>query len=119
MRYLVGHSNLSNRVVFGLKIFVSDLKEKPNVSKAGAKGRVAVVIGAVVDVQFDEGLPPILNGLEVVGRKPRLILEVAQHLGLVVKEHFYYLSYSVKKSCEIMNVDIISICWELISWEGT
>jgi F-type H+-transporting ATPase subunit beta len=39
------------------------------------------VIGAVVDVQFDEELPPILNALEVVGRKPRLVLEVAQHLG--------------------------------------
>jgi F-type H+-transporting ATPase subunit beta len=39
------------------------------------------VIGAVVDVQFDEGLPPILNSLEVEGRSPRLVLEVAQHLG--------------------------------------
>lgn len=39
------------------------------------------VIGAVVDVQFDENLPPILNGLEVTGRSPRLILEVSQHLG--------------------------------------
>lgn len=39
------------------------------------------VIGAVVDVQFDKGLPPILNALQVTGRNPRLILEVAQHLG--------------------------------------
>lgn len=39
------------------------------------------VIGAVVDVQFDEGLPPILNALEVSGRESRLVLEVAQHLG--------------------------------------
>ncbi|VDN22306.1 unnamed protein product [Gongylonema pulchrum] len=31
----------------------------------GSKGRIVAVIGAVVDVQFDEGLPPILNGLEV------------------------------------------------------
>lgn len=46
-----------------------------------AKGRVVAVIGAVVDVQFDEGLPPILNALEVQGRTSRLILEVAQHLG--------------------------------------
>ncbi|CAE1154062.1 ATPeF1B [Acanthosepion pharaonis] len=44
-------------------------------------GRIVTVIGAVVDVQFDDALPPILNALEVVGRKPRLILEVAQHLG--------------------------------------
>ncbi|VDO21175.1 unnamed protein product [Brugia timori] len=52
---------------------------KPTVK--GSKGRIVAVIGAVVDVQFDEGLPPILNGLEVSGRKPRLILEVSQHLG--------------------------------------
>lgn len=39
------------------------------------------VIGAVVDVQFDGELPPILNALEVQGRTPRLVLEVAQHLG--------------------------------------
>merc|ERR1712184_135279 len=47
----------------------------------GHKGQVVSVIGAVVDVQFDEGLPEILNALTVVGREPRLILEVAQHLG--------------------------------------
>ncbi|PAV84187.1 hypothetical protein WR25_06114 [Diploscapter pachys] len=50
-------------------------------SAATAKGRIVAVIGAVVDVQFDESLPPILNGLEVIGRSPRLILEVSQHLG--------------------------------------
>merc|ERR1711863_250845 len=47
----------------------------------GPKGQVVSVIGAVVDVQFDEGLPEILNALTVVGREPKLILEVAQHLG--------------------------------------
>lgn len=48
----------------------------------GRKGKVVSVIGAVVDVQFDE-LPPILNALEVQGRTPRLVLEVAQHLGRI------------------------------------
>jgi F-type H+-transporting ATPase subunit beta len=48
---------------------------------ASTKGRVVAVIGAVVDVQFDEDLPPILNALEVAGRESKLILEVAQHLG--------------------------------------
>ena len=48
---------------------------------AGSSGKVVAVIGAVVDVQFDEGLPPILNALEVSNRSPRLVLEVAQHLG--------------------------------------
>uniref|UniRef100_A0A8C5KNJ4 ATP synthase subunit beta n=1 Tax=Jaculus jaculus TaxID=51337 RepID=A0A8C5KNJ4_JACJA len=51
-------------------------------AKAGvATGRIVAVIGAVVDVQFNEGLPPILNALEVQGRETRLVLEVAQHLG--------------------------------------
>lgn len=53
----------------------------PPATKAGAVGKVVAVIGAVVDVQFEEGLPPILNALEVENRSPRLILEVAQHLG--------------------------------------
>ena len=51
---------------------------------AGGKGKVVSVIGAVVDVQFDGELPPILNALEVQGRTPRLVLEVAQHLGRMV-----------------------------------
>jgi F0F1-type ATP synthase beta subunit len=39
------------------------------------------VIGAVVDVQFEGEIPPILNALEVDGAENRLVLEVAQHLG--------------------------------------
>merc|ERR1712050_158150 len=42
---------------------------------------VSQVIGAVVDVQFEGALPPILNALEVQGFEHRLVLEVAQHLG--------------------------------------
>merc|ERR1712212_9356 len=48
---------------------------------AASAGRIIAVIGAVVDVQFDGELPPILNALEVQGREARLVLEVAQHLG--------------------------------------
>ena len=44
-------------------------------------GRVAQVIGAVVDVQFDQDLPPILNALHTTIDGRRLVLEVAQHLG--------------------------------------
>merc|ERR1719265_1329962 len=44
-------------------------------------GKVSQVIGAVVDVQFEGGLPPILNALEVQNFEVRLVLEVAQHLG--------------------------------------
>ncbi|XP_061985484.1 ATP synthase subunit beta, mitochondrial-like [Populus nigra] len=47
----------------------------------GSIGHVCQVIGAVVDVKFDEGLPPILTALEVQGHSIRLVLEVAQHLG--------------------------------------
>ena len=46
-----------------------------------AIGKISQVIGAVVDVQFEGNLPPILNSLEVKGVDYRLVLEVAQHLG--------------------------------------
>ena len=44
-------------------------------------GRVSQVIGAVVDVTFDDHLPAILNALETTNNGNRLVLEVAQHLG--------------------------------------
>ena len=44
-------------------------------------GKVTQVIGAVVDVQFEDNLPEILNALETENNGNRLILEVAQHLG--------------------------------------
>ena len=46
-----------------------------------ARGKVTQVIGAVVDVHFDEDLPEILNALETENNGKRLVLEVAQHLG--------------------------------------
>ena len=46
-----------------------------------ATGKVTQVIGAVVDVQFEEHLPEILNALETDNHGKRLVLEVAQHLG--------------------------------------
>jgi F-type H+-transporting ATPase subunit beta len=50
-------------------------------SAAGATGKVRQVIGAVVDVQFEDNLPAILNALETENVGNRLVLEVAQHLG--------------------------------------
>src|SRR6516225_712397 len=47
----------------------------------GSSGRVAQVIGAVVDVEFDGALPDILNALETENNGRPLVLEVAQHLG--------------------------------------
>ncbi|MDD7971135.1 F0F1 ATP synthase subunit beta [Roseinatronobacter alkalisoli] len=46
-----------------------------------SNGKITQVIGAVVDVQFDGELPPILNALETDNNGKRLVLEVAQHLG--------------------------------------
>ncbi len=48
---------------------------------ANAVGKITQVIGAVVDVQFEDALPEILNALETTNNDRRLILEVAQHLG--------------------------------------
>lgn len=80
------------------KLFVSTLSIDFSLSKTGFllvvehrdyaaaagkpnEGKIVAVIGAVVDVQFDDGLPEILNALDVGSRSPRLVLEVAQHLG--------------------------------------
>lgn len=46
------------------------------------KGTIAQIIGPVVDVRFDEGLPAIRNALYVKHAGKTLTLEVAQHLGL-------------------------------------
>ena len=70
--------------------------KKPAVKKAApavapaavaGQGKIAQVIGAVVDVEFDGHLPGILNALETqnvdqkTGEPFTLVLEVAQHLG--------------------------------------
>ncbi len=48
---------------------------------ANVKGKITQVIGAVVDVQFDNHLPEILNALTTDNNGKKLVLEVAQHLG--------------------------------------
>src|SRR5271163_4485871 len=48
---------------------------------ANKVGRITQVIGAVIDVHFDDHLPAILNALETKNQGNRLVLEVAQHLG--------------------------------------
>ena len=48
---------------------------------ANAKGKITQVIGAVVDVQFGDHLPQILNALTTENNGKKLVLEVAQHLG--------------------------------------
>jgi F-type H+-transporting ATPase subunit beta len=48
---------------------------------ANAKGKITQVIGAVVDVQFEDALPEILNAVHTDNNGKNLVLEVAQHLG--------------------------------------
>ncbi len=46
------------------------------------KGKIIQIIGAVVDVQFEEGkLPAIYNALETAIGSTKLVLETQQHLG--------------------------------------
>ena len=50
------------------------------------KGKVIQVIGPVLDIEFDEGLPEILNAIHVKkvsedGKEETLTVETAQHLG--------------------------------------
>lgn len=47
----------------------------------GKIGVIEQVLGPVVDVKFEEGVPPILTSLRVDQEDPILILEVAKHLG--------------------------------------
>src|SRR5579871_3726814 len=67
---------------------MADSAEAPlSLTEGVAKGRITQIIGAVVDVEFDGHLPPILSALETInvdqktGQPFRLVLEVAQHLG--------------------------------------
>ena len=66
------------------------------------------VIGPVVDVHFEEGRPPILNALEVQGRDNRLVLEVAQHLG-VYNSIINYISKNLKLQARVLKTAKSSI----------
>eukprot|EP00803_Ostreobium_quekettii_P007276 evm.model.scf_1979.2 EVM.evm.TU.scf_1979.2 scf_1979:9618-15024(-) len=71
--------------LYGIRLAASAMSRgfaaEPAVAASEATGRVTQVIGAVVDVQFEGELPPILSALEVEDSEHRLVLEVAQHLG--------------------------------------
>ncbi len=59
-------------------------KKSASKKAAGKKdniGHIVQVIGAVIDVKFDDHLPAILNALEVDNNGNKMVLEVAQHLG--------------------------------------
>ncbi|CAG5117915.1 unnamed protein product [Candidula unifasciata] len=77
----VAHRNTVNYLPTLFSSHRKYAKEAAKPKSGVTPGRVVAVIGAVVDVQFDDELPSILNALEVQNRSPRLILEVASHLG--------------------------------------
>ena len=58
-------------------------------------GKVKQILGAVVDVSFDESLPKILNALEINYDKRKLVLEVAQHLGENLLEQLRWIQLTV------------------------
>lgn len=63
---------------------VKKIKKIENKEKnSGALGKISQVLGAVVDVRFEnvDALPNILNALECDNHGKKLVLEVAQHLG--------------------------------------
>jgi hypothetical protein len=95
---VVGKRNAAAQSVQQQKTAASKQTQTGQQTSKGVKGRVVSVIGAVVDVQFDEQLPPILNALQVDGRSPKLILEVAQHLGKSIEYMllFYVLASSFR-----------------------
>ena len=45
-------------------------------------GKITQIIGAVIDVSFEGDLPEIYTALQVDNQGNKLILEVAQHLGV-------------------------------------
>ena len=57
------------------------MRNGDDMATPNAVGKITQVIGAVVDVQFEDHLPAILNALETTNGGKRLVLEVAQHLG--------------------------------------
>src|ERR671913_338283 len=62
------------------------VEETTTESKGGAVGRIARVIGPVVDIEFPtDSMPPIYNALTcefvLEGETKTIILEVAQHIG--------------------------------------
>lgn len=46
------------------------------------KGKITQIIGPVVDVRFDDGLPEIYNALTVQQAGETIVLEVQQHVGM-------------------------------------
>ncbi len=44
-------------------------------------GKIVQVIGPIVDIQFAENIPNLLNAIEIINKDERIVVEVAQHMG--------------------------------------
>jgi F-type H+-transporting ATPase subunit beta len=63
--------------------FRNIIKHTKNIMKNSNTGTITQIIGPIVDVSFDTGVPQIQNALKVALEDGKtLTLEVAQHLGL-------------------------------------
>jgi F0F1-type ATP synthase beta subunit len=70
-------SRVGRSAIRGARSMATDAKKA-----TASVGQITQIIGAVVDVQFKDNLPPILNALEIkTTDNVRIVLEVAQHLG--------------------------------------
>ncbi|NLB33056.1 MAG: F0F1 ATP synthase subunit beta, partial [Tissierellia bacterium] len=45
------------------------------------KGKIVQVIGPIVDVQFLENIPNLLNAVDIINNGEKIVVEVAKHLG--------------------------------------
>jgi|TARA_B100000579_G_scaffold118484_1_gene95320 F-type H+-transporting ATPase subunit beta len=65
-----------------LKLYLEQKQFKKELNMTtNNKGKISQVIGAVVDVTFEDNIPPILGALECKVGDKIITLEVAQHLG--------------------------------------
>ena len=70
------------------------------------KGKITQIIGAVVDVTFENNLPEIYTALEVNNNENKLILEVAQHLGEnAVRTIAMDATEGLKRGDEVINTE--------------
>lgn len=70
-----------NKTYVNVAADVEECVSKTVSGVAQNKGRISQILGVVVDVVFDDKVPPILNALEVDNNGHKLVLEVAQQLG--------------------------------------
>src|SRR5580704_7985262 len=66
------------------------------------KGTISQVIGPVVDVKFEKGVPAIYNALEIAMEKSKLTLEVQQQLpGGIVRTVAMSSTDGLKRGMEV------------------